>query len=78
MIVLTDGVYTGEDPVPSAAAAHASGVTVHTITFSNGANQADMQSVAATAGGASYHAVDAATLNEIFTKLAGTLTILTE
>jgi hypothetical protein len=78
MIVLTDGVYTGVDPVPSAAAAHASGAIVHTITFSNGANQVDMQAVAATGGGASYHAVDAATLNEIFTKLAGTITILTE
>ena len=78
MIVLTDGVYTGDDPVPSAATAHASGITVHTITFSNGANQADMQAVASTGGGASYHAVDAATLNDIFTKLAGTITILTE
>jgi hypothetical protein len=78
MIVLTDGVYTGADPVPQATAAALAGIKVHTITFSAAANIADMQEVAAEGGGSHYHAPDPATLNEIFRELAGTITILTE
>ena len=78
MILFTDGVYTGPDPVPFAEAANAAGITVHTITFSDGANQEDMQAVAAAANGEHFHAPDAATLNEIFRELAGRITILTE
>ena len=78
MIVFTDGVYTGANPVPEAAAADAQGITVHTITFSQGANETDMQAVAAAANGRHYHAPDAATLNAVFRELAGTITILTE
>ena len=78
MILLTDGVYTGWDPVPEATTAAASQITVHTITFSDGANQTDMQSVASAGGGYHYHAPDAATLNEIFRKLAAMPVLLTE
>jgi hypothetical protein len=78
MIVFTDGVYTGANPVPAAIAAATAGIKVHTITFSNGANLADMQEVAEEGGGSHYHAPDADTLNEIFRLLAGTITILTE
>ncbi len=78
MIVFTDGVYTEDDPEDAAEDANDDGITIHTITFSNGANQDDMQDVAEAGGGASYHAPDAATLSNIFFDLAGSIAILTE
>jgi len=78
MIVLTDGVYTGSDPVPNATTANAAGITVHTITFGVNANQPHMQSVAQAGGGSHFHAPDAETLNDVFNELAGTIAILTE
>ena len=78
MIVLTDGNYTGNDPVPAATAAAAADIIVHTITFSAGANQTDMQEVATAGGGLHYHAPDAATLNEIFRDLAAMPVLITE
>jgi len=61
-----------------AAAYNVDDITVHTITFGVGANQSDMQAVAAAGHGQHYHAPDPSTLNDIFYKLAGTITILTE
>lgn len=78
MILLTDGVYTGWDPVPEATTAASHQITVHTITFSAGANQTDMQNVASAGGGYHYHAPDAATLNEVFRKLAAMPVLLTD
>lgn len=78
MIVLTDGVYTGNYPVPYAEDAYDDDIVVHTITFSDGANQSDMQAVAAAAAGLHYHAPDATTLNNVFDELAGSISILTE
>jgi len=79
MIVLTDGVYTSGDPTPEAGDAYTvDGITVHTITFSAGANQTDMQAVAVAGHGQHYHAPDAATLSDVFYELAGAITVLTE
>ena len=79
VIVLTDGVYDSADPVPEVRAAYdVDDITVHTITFGAGANQADMQAVAAAGHGHHYHAPDPSTLNDVFYDLAGTITILTE
>ena len=78
MIVFTDGVYTGDDPIPMAQNAFANGIKIHTITFSSGANQTDMQAVASAGDGSSYHAPNAQTLDDIFFALAGSITILTE
>ena len=78
MIVFTDGHYTGSDPVPDAAHAKTLGITVHSITFGNGANQSHMQSLATAGGGRHYHAPDAATLSDIFEELAATVAILTQ
>lgn len=77
MIVLTDGVYTADDPVPYAAAAANAGIIVHAITFSEGANQDDMQALAGVGGGTFHHAPDAATLEEVFRKLAAMSVLLT-
>ena len=74
MIVLTDGRGNqGTDPVGVATAAAAANITVHTITFSDQADQATMQQVATAGGGRHYHAPDEAALRLIFTQLAQTL-----
>lgn len=78
MIVLTDGHYTSSDPVPYAASAAGQGITVHAVTFSDGANQTAMQDVAAAGGGDYYHAPDPATLNAVFRRLAAMPLMLTE
>ncbi len=74
VVLLTDGVMTqGDDPVALAAVALSQNITVHTITFSQQADQSLMQAVAAAGGGNHYHAPDAAALNATFRKLAETL-----
>ena len=78
MIVLTDGNKTHGDTVAAAAAANAAGITVHTITFSDFAGQQDMIDVADEGKGEHNHAVDAASLNAVFEKLAAAIAILTE
>ena len=78
MIVFTDGVYTGADPVPVAQAASDDGIIIHTITFGDGANQLDMQAVASAGYGNHYHAPDAAALDTVFQQISAALAILTE
>ncbi len=78
MIVLTDGVYTAANPVPAATAAATDDIFIHTITFSNGANQADMQAVALAGNGNHFHAPNAAALEDVFAQIAASITILTE
>jgi len=78
MILLTDGVYTYANPVPAATAAANDNIFIHTITFSNGANQADMQAVAQAGNGNHFHAPNAAALEDVFAQIAASITILTE
>lgn len=74
MVVLTDGLKTqGIDPVIVAQAAAAANITVHTITFSDQADQALMQQVAAIGGGNHYHAPNDEVLQQIFKEIAETL-----
>ncbi|MEZ6137720.1 MAG: VWA domain-containing protein [Pirellulaceae bacterium] len=74
LVLMTDGIMTqGDDPVAIAAAALADNITVHTITFSDQADQTLMAQVAAAGGGNHYHAPDGATLAEVFRTLAETL-----
>ncbi len=74
LVLLTDGVITqGDDPVELAALALTQNIKVHTITFSEQADQTLMQAVAAAGGGNHYHAPDSATLHTIFQQLAETL-----
>lgn len=79
MILLTDGSYnTGGDPTPVATLCGNDNIVIHTITFSDEANQADMEIVADEGGGGHYHAPDADTLETIFDRLAGTFAVLSE
>ena len=74
VILLTDGIMTqGDDPVALAAAALAENITIHTITFSDEADQVLMAEVAAAGGGEHHHAPDGAALAEVFRELAETL-----
>ena len=74
IVLLTDGKMTqGDDPVALAALALTQNIKVHTITFSDQADQDLMIAVATAGGGSHYHAPDAATLNSIFETLAETL-----
>ena len=74
MVVLTDGIWNqGRDPLEVAAAAAAANMTVHTITFSDQADQETMAAVAAAGAGNHYHAPDEATLRAVFSEIAATL-----
>lgn len=82
MIVLTDGVENrplGTTRWAEAAATEAvadNEITIHTITFSDSANQTTMQSVANIGGGNHFHAPTAERLEEIFREIARTLPVV--
>lgn len=71
VILMTDGVWNaGREPALAAEDAADLGVIVHTITFSAGANQADMIEVAEITGGRHYHAPTREELKKAFAELA--------
>ncbi len=81
MVVMTDGIQNqspwAEDIASSLVANNL--LTIHTVTFGEGANQSTMQEVAAIGGGKHYHAATGADLVRIFEEIANNLpTILTE
>ena len=77
LVVMTDGHQTaGRSPVDAATAAAALKITVHTITFGNGANQNQMEQVAAAGGGEHFHAADEAELQNVFREIALSLPVL--
>lgn len=80
IIVLTDGIHNvGSDPYGAAAAAADEGAQIFTITFSDEANQASMQSVALTGGGKHFHANSPFELVNVFREIAMRLpTLLTQ
>ncbi|MDA7980411.1 MAG: VWA domain-containing protein [Pirellulales bacterium] len=77
IVLLTDGVHNhGRLPRLSAEdAAHAE-IVIHTITFSNGADQTQMKEVAEIAEGKHYHAPGAAELEAIFREIAWTQPVI--
>jgi Flp pilus assembly protein TadG len=78
LIVLTDGRENVGTAANAAKDCAAAGVLVHTITFSEVANQATMKEVARIGGGKHYHADDAADLKKVFRELAAQTALLTE
>lgn len=79
IIVLTDGVHTQQsDPEAAAADCFAEGIVVHTITFSDSADEAGMIRVANRGGGQHNHAVNTVQLENIFRRLAGKFSILVQ
>lgn len=78
MILFTDGHYTNRHPLSDAVAASNHNITIHTITFSTGANQHDMRQVADATGGDHYHADTSEELEDIFEELAARLVRITD
>lgn len=81
MVVMTDGMHnTGIDPVDVANTFMGNyNLTIHTVTFGPGADQARMLNVANIGGGRHYHANTGAELVAIFEQIANNLpTILTQ
>ena len=77
MVVLTDGIWNrGRDPALAAQEAANENITIHTVTFSSGANVSDMQKVAEIGGGQHYHAPDEAALRAAFREIARTLPVV--
>jgi hypothetical protein len=81
MVVMTDGIHNnGISPVTVANTLMGSySLTIHTVTFGDGADEVLMGTVADIGGGKHYHADDAAELISIFEEIANNLpTILTK
>ena len=77
IVVMTDGNFNvGGSPVPSANIAAANGHTIHTVTFSRGANQNIMREVARIGDGIHLHADNAADLNGAFREIARTISVV--
>ena len=81
IVILTDGE-NNQNPNPASVAAQIISeynVTIHTVTFTAGADQAAMAQVASIGGGTHYHADEGEELVAIFEEIANNLpTILTE
>jgi hypothetical protein len=81
MVVMTDGMHNdgiGPDVVAEELM-NSYNLTIHTVTFGEGADQQLMQEVAGIGGGKHYHAATGAELVAIFEEIANNLpTILTE
>lgn len=80
LVVMTDGNHnTGEWPDTVADVAAGANITVHTITFSSGANQTLMKDVAKRGRGKHWHAATEAELVKVFVEVANNLpTLITE
>ena len=82
IVVFTDGENkTGANPIPVAQTlvAQQPDLIINTVTFSAGADQASMKTLATIGNGRHYHAENGTELNEIFREIAATVpTIITE
>lgn len=81
IVVMTDGHHNrGIDPeIVAQQAREDYGITVHTVTFSSGADRRHMRRVAAKGGGKHWHADDQAQLVSVFEEIANNLpTLITE
>lgn len=78
MILLTDGHQNVGNALNAARACTDAEIMVHTITFSDGADQVAMRQVATETGGQHFHASNATQLRKIFRDLAAQPTRLTE
>jgi len=77
IIVLTDGIHnTGTDPLYAAEQAAAQDILIYTVTFSDEADGARMQQVAAAGSGKHYHATTGLQLVEAFEDIAKSLPTL--
>ena len=75
IVVMTDGIHnTGTiTPLQAATTAATHGITIHTITYGDNADQTTMQDVAAAGGGTHWHAPNSGTLTQVFKEIAANL-----
>lgn len=74
VVLFSDGVNNdGPNPVSEASDLGAAGYTIHTVSFSDQADQVLMESIAAASGGNHYHASSAAELRAAFQEIARSL-----
>lgn len=78
MIVFTDGIQNVGECRNAAVDAAASGITIHTITFGDYADQVTMAEVAAIGKGSHAHANDEATLKSIMQALVANMASLVD
>ncbi len=77
MVLLTDGQQNrGRSAVDAAQDAAAQDIVIHTVTFSDEAEQNLMRQTAEAAGGRHFHAPNAAALEQIFREIALTLPVV--
>ena len=77
VVLLTDGRHnTGFEPIIPARQAAQEDIVVHTVTFSQGAEQGPMRDVALETGGRHFHADTTADLSAVFREIARTLPVL--
>lgn len=77
IVLMTDGIHnTGVNPTVIARDAEEENITVHTVTFSAGADQDLMAETAEITGGEHFHADTEEDLAAIFRELARTLPVL--
>jgi Mg-chelatase subunit ChlD len=77
IVLMTDGIWNrGGSPIQIATEAAQANITIHTVTFSPEANQADMRAVAVATGGRHFHAPNGDELQKIFREIALTLPIM--
>lgn len=77
IVLMTDGLHNrGVEPIVLAREAARQDITVHTISFSRGADQVRMRQVATATGGKHFHADTAGDLTQIFQEIARTLPVL--
>lgn len=76
IVLMTDGNFNvGGTPIPSARVAAGRGHSIHTVTFSSGANQGIMKRVATIGGGLHLHADDGGDLAAAFKEIARALSV---
>ncbi|MCA9263302.1 MAG: VWA domain-containing protein [Planctomycetales bacterium] len=77
MILMSDGQWNkGGNPRSAAVDAKREGITIHTVSFLEGADQDDMKMIASVTGGRHYHASDGEELAEVFYELAISLPVV--
>ena len=76
ILLFTDGVYQGPDPMPAAVLAHQKGITIHCITFITGEAYDDMEALATATGGTAYMVFNETELAAAFRDIARSLNIV--
>ncbi len=70
MVVLSDGIVSGQDPLPLIRTANGEGVTLTSVAVGSTSNNPAMESFARAGGGNSYAVVDKSAIPAIFTREA--------